>query len=253
MIFNLSHAIIGGVNIDSRNKLAKSVVALQMGEKQSDGTIRFYKGSGVLISDRLILTAGHNFYYLKDFKFSSAIFSISPHWGADPIGERRISIQNIRILPNFSQGSLGTQSDLAIISLSASAPSDYKPLKMQLDRKQFSQLLIAGYGRSQTSAGAPLADYRLRMILLPFRRWEFDKNSILAKFWVSSRYGSIAGGDSGGPALINFQGEYKIAGIAIHERYDICETLGTCEPQNAFTNLFSYREWILKSVRELNL
>lgn len=253
MIFNLSHAIIGGVAIDSKNELAKSVVALQMGEQQSDGTVRFYKGSGVLISDRLILTAGHNFYYLKDLKFSSAIFSTSPHWGSDPIGERRISIQNIKILPNFSQGSLGTQSDLAIISLSSKVPRDYKPLKMQLDRQQFSQLLIAGYGRSQISADAPLADYKLRMIILPFRRWELDKNSVLSKFWVSSRYGSIAGGDSGGPALINYQGEYRIAGIAIHERYETCVALGTCEPQNAFTNIFSYKEWILKSIRNLSL
>ena len=248
-------AIVNGSELSEVATLAKSVVAIQMVERESSGKINFYKGSGVLISDRVILTAGHNFFYLPDPTLSSAIFSVKPNWGTDSDGEKRISIKRALVLPGFSQGPLGTHHDLALVQLSESAPPQYRPLKIELwgkhPPKPGDLMTILGYGKSNVSETPPLNDFRLRSIDLPFARWDGSSIEDSEKLWVSFDRGSFAGGDSGGPVLLKRAESYWVYGVVIHHRYGKCVTDGTCGDQGAFTNLTFVRNWIKSSLHEL--
>lgn len=49
-----ANALIGGADVLDGDPIGKSVVALQMAERQTDGSVRFYKGPGVLIGHNLV-------------------------------------------------------------------------------------------------------------------------------------------------------------------------------------------------------
>lgn len=248
-------ALIGGQEVSPAHSLSRSVVALQMVEKESSGRVNLYKGSGVLISRRVVLTAGHNFFYLPDPTLSAAIFSTRPDWGLAMNREKRISIKKAVVLPDFSQGPLGTQNDLALLLLDEAAPPSYQPIEIQVNGKfppQFHEVaLTLGYGKSVNDPHTPLSDFRLRQLTLPFARWE--KNNILdsSKIWLNHQNGSIAGGDSGGPLIFYRRGTPVVYGITIHPRYDECVKLGTCESQAAFTNLTFFANWIQSTLGAL--
>lgn len=251
LIFSFSlktNALIGGADVLEGDPISKSIVALQMAERQADGSVRFYKGSGVLISQNVVLTAGHNFFYLKDVTASQAILSVAPTWGGDSHGQKRIHVESVSLYPGFSQGPLGTQHDLAIVFLVDPVPSEYVPLKIALSSDEPPALgekgMLLGYGRSSEDPSAPLSDYRLRRISLKVTRW--DNNSIVdsQKIWFSNQNGSIVGGDSGGPVLFKRDNSLKIFGIGLHGRYDTCIDTKTCEPQSAYANTTFLANWI---------
>lgn len=50
--------------INGENAEHPSVVALQMSEIQDERTLHYYKGSGVLIAEDVVLTAAHNIAYI---------------------------------------------------------------------------------------------------------------------------------------------------------------------------------------------
>jgi len=244
-----SYALIGGVDVSDFDPLSKSVVALQMVEKLNSGEINLYKGSGVLVGPNVILTAGHNFFYLADVTMSEAIFSTHPRWGKDALGQKRIFVEKVILFPGFSQSPLGTRNDLALVFLRDRAPYPYRPLPVELDGRdspnRFEQGILLGYGRSIDEPTAPVSDYHLRRLSLEFARW--DKSTIFdsQKIWFSNRNGSIAAGDSGGPVLFKRDGGgYRIYGIGIHHRYDDCVKENTCESESAYSNTTYFSDWI---------
>jgi len=244
-----SFALVGGMKVNEQDPLSKSVVALQMVEKDSIGKkINRYKGSGVLVGKDVILTAGHNFFYIPDVSLCEAIFSIEPKWGEESNGQTRISVKRVEIFPGFTQTSSGTFNDLALVFLSRPVPSDYAPLQMELEGNEPPEIgengVLLGFGRSQNLQNQPLSDFQLRKLELPFNRWDFVSIFDSQKIWFSNTIGSITGGDSGGPVLFKRNGLYRIYGIGIHLRYDGCVENGTCEGQSAYTNLTYFSKWI---------
>jgi secreted trypsin-like serine protease len=247
-----SYALIGGLDVSEIDILSKSVIALQMVEKQSDGTVNRYKGSGVLVTPNVILTAAHNFFYLDDVTASEAIFSTTPMWGENSQAQKRIFVEKVLIFPDFSQGQLGTINDMALVFLKESAPSEYRPLKIELEGNAppvlFEKGILLGYGKSNESPGRPLSDFRLRKLELNFARWDNSTIYNSQKIWFSNKNGSIAGGDSGGPVLFQRNNEYIVYGVGIHKRYDDCVEQNICEDQSAYSNTNYFSDWIKKNL-----
>lgn len=250
LVFSFSaKALINGEVVEASDPLSKSVVAIQMVEKTDDGSSNYYKGSGVVISKMMIMTAGHNFYYLPDPSDSKVIFSRDPQWSTRDKDQKSIRVKAAHVFGGFSQGPLGTKNDLAILELSQPIPEGYKPLKLvglaDLAPAVGEMATILGFGfdrdRNKRS-------FILRKISLPVARWSSSTFRSSEKMWVGANLGSIAGGDSGGPALFRRNGEYFVYGIAIHNRYEECVSLKTCEPQSAFSNLIYFLDWIEKIV-----
>lgn len=246
------HALIGGTEVLDTEQVSKSVMALQMAEVQQNGSTHFYKASGVLIRQDAILTAGHNFFYLKDITKSESIFSVTPAWGKDCHGQKRINVKKVLLYPGFFQGPLGAQNDLAIVILAEPAPAEHIPLEIELDGNyppvDQEEGLLLGYGRSSENTGAAISDYRLRRLELKFARWDNSSIADSQKIWFSNKNGSIAGGDSGGPVLFKRDEKFKIFGIGIHEGYDTCVNTKTCEAQSAYSNSTFFAGWIKKTI-----
>jgi secreted trypsin-like serine protease len=251
-----SFALIGGKDVLESDPISKSVVALQMVEKESSGNINRYKGSGVLVTPNIILTASHNFIFLDEVTSSEAIFSITPRWGEDPQGEKRIAIKKVIFYPGFSMGPLGTVNDIALVFLSEPAPLNYVPLKIELEGNNAPSSsekgILVGYGKSSEFPNTPLSDFRLRKLELNFARWDNTTIFDSQKIWFSNNVGSIAGGDSGGPVLFRKNNnEYVVYGIGIHQRYDECVKENTCEAQSAYSNTSYFADWLKRSIEEV--
>lgn len=251
-----SHAIIGGVELDKTSPIASHIIALQMEEKQSDGSLKYYKGTGVLITDRVVLTAGHNFYYLPRTDSGSAIFSPTPIWGPDDAGQVRIRVKQVEVYPGFKQTLSGTEEDLAVVLLQSPVPRGYGPLPMiSADGPSLTHLetvAVAGYGKDvEFDLQAPLNDFRLRQTDLQFLRYSDATPKNSGKIWFDQSSKGFCGGDSGAPALALLNGKMTVYGIAIHPGLDSQGKM-RCLTQGAFTNVLYYRSWIDGVLKSMN-
>jgi secreted trypsin-like serine protease len=239
-------AIINGVDVEhSSADASASLVALQMSERQADGSMRYYKGTSFLIAPDLLLTAGHNVAYIGKSESIEAIFSSAPCWGPNHCRERRIKASKSVVHPEFRQISGGTEFDIAIVQLSSKAPDDYQALQLANDSVLIGSSLIQvfGFGSDREGRGAPLSAFRLRSIGLTPLDTTYRLGS-KQKFWFDQSIGGICGGDSGGPAILQGSLSYAI-GLAIHVTYS--EGSSRCLSGSAFTDLLFFSDWIAEA------
>jgi V8-like Glu-specific endopeptidase len=245
-------AVIGGQNVEhSVTGVSSSVIALQMSETQTDGSIRYYKGTAVLVAPDLLLTAGHNVAYIPDSESIDAIFESAPCWGANVCHEKRIKAEKVIVHPQFAQIPGGTEFDLAVIKLSESAPAGFLPVNL-IERPSeigMQKVEVFGYGTDRESSDVPLSAFRLRSIRIPAvspeYRWGTDQ-----KVWLDQREGGICHGDSGGPAFIRDEGAPFVAGIAVHVTYSGGEA--HCLTSGAFMDVLFFRSWIIEAASRLS-
>jgi hypothetical protein len=237
-------AIVGGKDIEHGSVgVSSPLVALQMREVQSDGSVRYYKGSAFLMGRNVLLTAGHNIAYVPELNNIEAIFATAPCWGPNVCHERRIKPARAAVHPLFRQIPGGTEYDLALIQLSASAPKEYRPIGL-VDETQLlgkKRVQVLGFGTDQPSGSVVPPHFRLRSILLPAVNSSYRIGS-RQKFWLDQRRGGICGGDSGGPAVVNVGSSVAAAGLAIHVTYS--DGVSHCLTQAAFTDLYFFKDWI---------
>lgn len=247
--------IINGTDVSSSDDLSKHIVALRMEEKQADGSLRFYKGTGVLITDRIILTAGHNFFYLPKTDNGSAIFSVQPDWQSVTSGQIETRIERVEVHPGFKQTNMGTENDLALVFLKDSAPKNYLPLAIA-DFKSpvpsFGNLAtVVGFGKDvEFDQSAPLSAFRLRKTTIPFTKLSGADFQNSQKLWFNQSITGFCGGDSGAPALFYEAGQLTIYGIAIHTGINSQGKM-MCLTEGAFTNISYFRRWISETVESL--
>jgi secreted trypsin-like serine protease len=254
--FQPAHAIIGGKEIDNSDTLSSHVVAMQMEEKQPDGTIVYYKGTGVLVSDRVIMTAGHNFFYISRTDSGEAIFSTSPKWGKASTGEKRIRVKRAEVYPKFIQNKTGTEDDLALILLQSPVPENYTALPLadlqSIPLTTKTSGMVLGYGQSKEfEHHSSDNDFRLRKATLNFVRYSDSPPNQSKKIWFDQSENGFCAGDSGGPILISKYGNLTIYGIATHTGFNTKGKM-SCLTEGAFTNIAHYRDWIDKTLKSFS-
>jgi hypothetical protein len=243
-------AIINGSDVEqSSSDASGSLVAIQMAEKQLDGSTRFYKGTAFLIGPDLLLTAGHNVAYIPDPNDVEAIFASAPCWGPNVCHERRIRAITTVVHPRFRQITGSTEYDIAIVKLASNAPEDYRviPLANRSMRIGADTIQVFGFGVDREDDKVPFSAFRLRSISLSAVDSSYRLGSE-QKLWLDQRSGGICGDDSGGPAIVD-KSSLTAIGLAIHVRYS--KGASHCLTQAAFTDVLFFREWIVKAIAEL--
>src|SRR5687768_6213915 len=125
-----AYSIIGGQEVNDYHQfpLSYSTVALQLKYIEDDGTISYYKGTGVLIKDDVVLTAGHNVFYQRRPEDIEVIFSNRPCCGENVCNEIRILAEKKLIHPDFSMNYPNPpENDLALLKLRTKVSQPFRP------------------------------------------------------------------------------------------------------------------------------
>jgi hypothetical protein len=234
--------IVGGKDISSYNdvSLSRSSVALQLKYKKEDGTVGFKKGTGILIGDNIILTAGHNVFYQEKPEDIEAIFSEKPCWGENICNEIRIVVKEKIIHPLFKNDyPKPPENDVAILKLKTNAPAFFRPVKLASTRLYPISFVLYGYGQSKdTYAPLPLSDYKLRE--LRYQTSSSQRIGTSPKFFLDQKTKGFCAGDSGAGLISHHNGHSEVIGIAIHHE----SKSHNCLSKGYFTDVMYFKDWI---------
>ena len=127
--------------------------------------------------------------------------------------------------------------DLALLRIEGGLPSTKRPAQFMpptypLYKNQ--TVTLAGYGRTGTDKGSPSGELRKVNVLVAEGVW--GKSEVL---FQNTGKGACHG-DSGGPAYINYGGQYYLFGVTSRGVGDG----GKCDNQVAYTNATHYFDWI---------
>ena len=227
---------------------------LKMGEKDV--------GSAVLISPRWALTSAHIFADSGEAKEMSLV-----------IGGKTFQIAKVVIHPDFKNADTGLYTDLAMIKLTGEYSG--KTAKIyQRETKIGSIVTIVGYGRFRgafekeaigggkrpgqnvidTIGGEKLPVNFLGMDLTDPRNPVTDKSG--NKSPLELEY-ILEGGDSGGGAFIEINGEWFLTGINTRSNYNReklmkFEDFGFYGTKSYLTGIFAYQKWITLNLNDSN-
>jgi secreted trypsin-like serine protease len=224
-------AVVGGKNTNSKNPLAKTIVAIV--SKQENGEALC---TGSIIDSHVILTAAHCVEH--ESREIKIIFGVDIH----KTKEEFIRIADkIIIQPNWNQHLSSGEGDLALIHFKGDLPIGFSEVKLaeeSLILKRGQKVIMAGFGvtegEDQIGAG------RLREMTTKI----LDRRSE-TEIITDGRKKSVCFGDSGGPAFIKIDNELLQWGVASSVANQ------ACDETSLHTEIMKYRSWISSAVKKL--
>lgn len=157
--------------------------------------------SGTLISPTHVLTAGHCAEYLLSFDGQTG--------GTFQLNDKTYTTSRVILHPQYNSNTLAN--DIAILELSTPV-TDVQPAKIYRQAPQVGQqLTLVGYGAGGDGASGEDGMFGEKMVGVT----TLEKVEATKIIWVfdSENESNTAPGDSGGPAFVDVQGEYFIAGV----------------------------------------
>lgn len=227
--------IIGGVEVQSGDKIQQSIVAIY---DNTEGALC----TGSLLPNNLVLTAAHcigadvnQMFILFDTKLSKNSFrlkidkaEVSPYWASQ---------QN----QNLNTG------DIALIHFVGDVPAGYKPASFisSSNAKLLAKgatVVLAGYGISNgvTQEGAGV----LRVTTVKIENPKFSASEIELNQTAGQ---GACHGDSGGPAYISINGKYYLWGLTSR---GVDDPANDCSKYSAYTNALVYKAWLNKTANK---
>lgn len=233
--------VIGGRDVSESDLIKKHVVKLV----DPAGTC-----TGVIYSERLILTAGHCVFGFDPKTFVA-------HFGDQP-GHAEIKVVDSKTHGSFSWQALddGLQGvnigDVALVKLEKDIPSDFSPALMLKDLAlldRFKKLDVAGYGQTVFDDSVPLPDV-LQLGKIPIKDIHFDAFKILVN---GNKKHNICFGDSGGPAFVEINGDVHVVGILSQflPRTTNPNEVYNCSQPATYSSIPHYLAWLRKTARTL--
>ena len=145
------------------------------------------------------------------------------------------------------QSELTNNGDIAIVKFDGGLPAGYQPIQMLNKVSALSTgmtMTLAGFGTSDgvhgTGAGV------LRFVDVTVQDANYSKSEIL----IDQTHGKGAcHGDSGGPAYIQVNGQYLLAGVTSR---GVNDPKNDCSVASAYTSVAYYTSWITRTAKELN-
>lgn len=247
-------SIYGGQTVESDDIVAQSTVAIG-----TDGSPEIC--SGTLISENLVITAAHCVVGYKKYKhfFSAPTYTVLIESKIILFGVKaRDSIKVIKGAPDqvasaeiklpkdneFYQNLYDSEVrkfDIALIKLAKNVSKSFKPVAI-LDPTYIlpaaTELLIAGYGESESNGWHEMND--LRKTYRPFEERINETDFLLNQL---ERKEGVYKGDSGGPAYLEVENELLL--------------VGATSSANSKTNAYfmyvpAFKNFILNAAKEMN-
>lgn len=228
--------IYGGKKVAVSDELAQFTVVLLQNNRPLC--------TGVLISPRLVVTAGHCFY------LSNAGKSVTIGFGTKAKETEQVKVANFVAHEDFDAkaGQLGGTdlpvNDIALIRMESDAPQGFVPVPVltQDDTLTVGEpVTLAGFGKTDVKSGwfgTVLGElYQVDT--------ELTLEATAAKeVWLGNTPGkSACNGDSGGPALVKRPDGLKLLGVTSRGR--------DCKSEVIYTDLRFFGPWMAKAAASM--
>lgn len=241
-------AIVGGEITTLKSPVAKYVVLVIDDDSGSYCT-------GTLIKDNIVLTAAHCLGKRGN--------GLTLAFGRNPMSGNYIARRSaaVAIHPDYKKANSQDPHDLALILIDGSAPASYSPVRVPNNSFPMQKNLnftAIGYGR--ISGKSPQGIGVLRDTQLKISHLTQNQK----QFYVNQENGKgICNGDSGGPALMRYQGVDYIVGVAsaiywtipssvrADQRADYISKKDTCAEKSIYINLRSHQVWLSQALQQL--
>lgn len=227
-----SSGIIGGVNVQQTDSIARSIVSVY--DTELGGLC-----TGSLMPNNIVITAAHcvgsKMVIIFGVNLDQSI-SYAPvtHIAVSPLWKAR---QNM----NHDTG------DIAVLKFKGTVPAGFVPAKVLNDRnllRKGAAVTLAGYGISDgvKKVGSGV----LRYTRVKIADSKFSGTEVM----LDQRNGRGAcHGDSGGPAYINIGGQLYLWGVTSRGVNDPADN---CGQFSAYTNILAHLSWMSEVVTKMN-
>ncbi len=242
---SLLNGIVGGNRIQQSDYDSKYVMMLNAFEGE-----KLHICTAAAIASDVLLTAAHCITNSAEDSFVTLYSGLSCESGFD-LRKNTVKVSRFVVNEEFDQNLVAHKAsklkgDLALVFLKEDLPSDYPVYKIA-DPKKISKsaLYFYGYGSvGYDKKGAGLLR-KTQVSSLMYEILEDDK-----KIAVDQSNGAgVCTGDSGGPGLVNIDGELQILGVNSYvsngdDQGDLCRN------KSSLVLVDSYRGWIEKKMNQ---
>ncbi len=257
--------IIGGNKVDANSDLGRSVVMIRskVATVQNDKTISVSYNicTGSVVAENVILTVAH--CIVGAAKDMEIVYTSDLHDEKSRVSpvETVLKHKTYEAINDYDLSTGHVDDDIALVKIKGVVPSDYKIMTIaefgSLTEKF--NIVSIGYGRNTGALNLP-ADTDLGAGVLRAASVEGTSYVPEFNFFLSNQKSGkgVCYGDSGGPALIQENGEFKILGLTkaifarasdqVNQKFDV----DNCKFNGLFMNLQFYQQWILESIQSLS-
>ncbi len=235
---SLQTKIVGGALASHQDEFSKTTVSLFNVAEQSLCTAS-------ILSDSILITAGH----CVDGAPSDLRVIFGPDVNAESALVQEVLDTRTSVLWPIRQTEESNSGDIALVRFNGGLPAGFHAVQLLTDASMLvngASIVLAGYGVTDSKSldGVGL----LHFVQTTIRDARFSESEIE----VEQSFGKgSCHGDSGGPALINFNGSSLLFGITSRGARGARDPQDTCSVAALYTNLIYYRKWINETRAEL--
>lgn len=250
--------IIGGQYVETEDLIAKSTVGLVatviMRETEENKNLESRSSSfictGTLLSDNIVLTAGHCIPEVGEEFETVRVFVIFKDDINKATREDARLVEDYRIHSQYDQkGPLGEDmNDIALLRFEGTKPANYNVAKfLPTDTWLVPGTIVtlAGYGLYETDGVTTKSDERLRKVDVKVAE-NFGKTELV----LDQRFGKGAcHGDSGGPAFLTIDNVPYVWGIT--SRGAGKNDVDDCSLYSVYTKFNTQLDFLIQALMEL--
>jgi secreted trypsin-like serine protease len=208
-----TNSIIGGAQVAADDIISKSTVAIVASVKTQDDKELQFICTGSLLSDNVVLSAGHCVPDAKEFKAVALYIIFNRDLNSMQRTDIRLVTQTI-VHPQYGQASDSGQDnhDVSLMKFQGTKAAGYQIAKFLDDESVLvkgATVTLAGYGLNKTDGTTTESDNTLRKVDVQVYD-KFGSNEVILD---QTQGKGACHGDSGGPAFINVKGVEYVWGV----------------------------------------